>query len=215
MLNLKELYKFSQVVELQFEEIVFLYSIHDRVESPEDTEFKELFNWYMKKFQYYNRNGEKSFPIFWVDMINKLIAEGFIDDLRSEEDKKNKSVLIAKLKVTEKFTNLLLVKQGKEYWWDFYIDIWKENALTVGKDNIPVVTGTTIYILKPDSGNPKMSTIDKIKDVFWEEFCQKGNITAINKFFGTTEAYLKENGANMKVCNFFACYKDMFNPKKK
>lgn len=214
MFNLKELYKFSQVVDLQFEEIIFLYSIHDRVDSPEDSEFKELFKWYMTRFKYYNRNGDESYPILWVNMINKLVDEGFIDDLRSSEEKDEKSVLISKLKVSKKFTDLLIVKNGKEYWWDYYLSIWKENALLLGDNKIPVVTGTSIYILKPDTTNPKMNTIEKIKDVFWNDFCQKGNREALNAFFGTTEAYLKENGANMKVCNFFACYKDMFKEKK-
>jgi hypothetical protein len=214
LLNLKELFKFSQEVELQFEEIVFLYALHDRVESPEDLEFKGLFNWYMTRFQYYNRNGDKSYPILWVNMINKLIDEGFIDDLRSSEEKEKKSVLVSKLKVTKKFTDLLIVGNSKDYWWEFYIEIWKENAATIGEDNIPVVTGTSIYILKPDSNNPKMNTIEKIKNVFWDEFCQKGNKEALNKFFGNTEKYLSENGANMKICNFFACYKDMFIKKK-
>lgn len=215
MLNLKEIYKFSKEVQLQFEEIIFLYSIHDRVESPEDEEFKALFRWYTARFEYYNRNGSEPQKIRWSAMVNNLVSEGFLEDLRSPSEIKAGEILVQKLKVTEKFTKLLLMKEGKEYWWDFYYDIWKQHAAEVGdrKNPIPVVLGTSIYILKPDSGNPKMSSIDKIKDIFWDEFCQKGQKSAINSFFGNTETYLIENGANMKICNFFACYNEMFSKK--
>jgi hypothetical protein len=214
LLNLKEIYSFSQKVQLQFEEIVFLYSIHDRLECPDDEEFKAMFSWYHTRFQFYNRNGGNSHPIYWLDMINKLVKEGYIDDLRTEEEKSLDTVLLSKFSVTEKFTSLLNVSNDKEYWWEFYFDIWKSNASTVGSDNIPVVIGTSIYILKPDTGNPKMNSIEKIKDIFWDEFCLRGQKAAINTFFGNTEKYLTEHGANMKICNFFSCYKEMFKPKK-
>lgn len=215
MLDLKELYKFSKTSQLQFEEIIFLSSLHDRLENPDDAEFSSMFTWYLERFQYFNRNGLSKTPIRWIDMINKLVQEGYIDDLRTEKEKELSTIHISKFTVTSKFTDLLLVKQGKEYWWDFYFDtFWRPASQTVGSDNIPVVLNTTIYILKPDTGNPKYNTIEKIKDVFWDEFCLRGQKTAMTTFFANTEKYLSENGANIKISSFFACYKEMFKNKK-
>lgn len=213
MLNLKEIFKLSQVSELQFEELMFLYAVHDVTTSPEDQEMKGLFNLYMTRFKFYNRGGEASPAITWVSVIEKLIAQGFIQDLRTETEKESSAVRISKLKVTEKFTDLIFVKHGKEYWWKYYLEMWTENAAHT-PDNIPVVSGTNIYILKPNAQNPKMDTIEKIKNVFWEIYCLKGNKEAINTFFGNSQKYLETNGANMKVCNFFEVYKEMVKTQK-
>ncbi len=212
MIYLHQIYKVSQRLELQIEEIVFLYTIYCRTNNPEDTELSDYFSWYLKRFKYYNRNGEKSIPIQWYDMIEKLEEENFIEVYFTQEEREKKKISIDKIRLTNKFKDSFMT-DDVDTWWNHFVDLFKEYAAKSDKGML-VVIGTSTPILLPEKGDARVNSLEAMKKYFWNYHCGGGDRFKIGKFLEDTESYLKDVGANVKVSNYLVNYDSIMSSKK-
>jgi hypothetical protein len=103
MIDYQKTLKFCVENELEFEELVLLYTIHIR-NSNESPELHPLMQ------QYYN--GKSNY-----DMIVSLEVRGFLTILRKDETKRK--IKLNEILITEKFTDLLFI-QPDTVWSEFY-----------------------------------------------------------------------------------------------
>jgi hypothetical protein len=204
VLIVKKVIELAKKLNLQFEEIMFLYSVYQRNEYPEDTEFRLLISEYYSRFQYYNKGeGETPIPILWVDMVKRLVKQGFVESLEKED---TKTIDLSKLRVTDKFVKVLTLEEDEDYWWEQYVKLWEEFSPKHDKLGYAYVIGTTHSILLPDKDNKKVNTIENMKKYFWKDICQCGQKYSTGELFTYTEMYLKSVGPNKKISTFLLSY---------
>ena len=204
MLNVKKILEISKKLNLQAEEIFFLYGLYVRNENPEDKEFKALFSNYFVNFQFYNSKSDNPVPIMWLNMIERLTNEGYIENFNT---KKDDSLNLSMLRVTDKFLNLLVLTEGSSYWFDNYLDLWRQYSPKHPELGYPYVIGTNyVSVFLPDKTNDKVNTIEKIENYFWKELCQNGQKYCTGELFAFTEKYLQTTGANTKISTFLLNY---------